>query len=96
MRTGVEAAEYAAEIQRLAHYLGVSNGNRQEGSLRFDVNVSVRPIGQSQLHKGSLILASYCYRRKKVLFELELNAFDVHSYWQCAGALTEPLLYCQV
>ncbi|XP_068665528.1 glutamyl-tRNA(Gln) amidotransferase subunit B, chloroplastic/mitochondrial-like [Aristolochia californica] len=46
MRTGLEAAEYAAEIQRLVRYLGVSNGNMQEGSLRCDVNVSVRPMGQ--------------------------------------------------
>ena len=49
MRIGVEAAEYAAEIQRLARYLGVSNGNMQEGSLYCDVNVSVQPIGQSQV-----------------------------------------------
>ena len=49
MKTGVEAAEYAAEIQRLARYLGVSNGNMQEGSLYCDVNVSVQPIGQSQV-----------------------------------------------
>ncbi|KAL6191940.1 hypothetical protein ACLB2K_038329 [Fragaria x ananassa] len=48
MRNGIEAAEYAAEIQRVVRYLGVSNGNMQEGSLRCDVNVSVRPIGQSQ------------------------------------------------
>ncbi|CAH9131026.1 unnamed protein product [Cuscuta epithymum] len=46
MRTGIEAAEYAAELQRLVRYLGVSNGNMQEGSLRCDVNISVRPIGQ--------------------------------------------------
>ncbi|KAJ0092218.1 hypothetical protein Patl1_25728 [Pistacia atlantica] len=46
MRTGVEAAEYAAELQRLVRYLGVSNGNMQEGSLRCDVNVSIRPVGQ--------------------------------------------------
>ncbi|CAL5347517.1 hypothetical protein CsSME_00033845 [Camellia sinensis var. sinensis] len=46
MRTGIEAAEYAAELQRLVRFLGVSNGNMQEGSLRCDVNVSVRPIGQ--------------------------------------------------
>ncbi|KAI3859997.1 hypothetical protein MKW92_050832 [Papaver armeniacum] len=49
MRTGIEAAEYAAEIQRLVRYLGVGNGNMQEGSLRCDVNVSVRPIGQAEL-----------------------------------------------
>lgn len=47
MRTGIEAAEYAAELQRLVRFLGVSNGNMQEGSLRCDVNVSIRPIGQS-------------------------------------------------
>lgn len=47
MRSGIEAAEYGAEIQRLVRYLGISNGNLQEGSLRCDVNVSVRPIGQS-------------------------------------------------
>ncbi|KAJ1377734.1 Glutamyl-tRN [Sesbania bispinosa] len=48
MRNGIEAAEYAAELQRLVRYLGVSNGNMQEGSLRCDVNVSIRPIGQSK------------------------------------------------
>ncbi|PRQ18221.1 putative carbon--nitrogen ligase with glutamine as amido-N-donor [Rosa chinensis] len=48
MRNGIEAAEYAAEIQRVVRYLGVSNGNMQEGSLRCDVNVSIRPIGQLQ------------------------------------------------
>ncbi|ERN15817.1 glutamyl-tRNA(Gln) amidotransferase subunit B, chloroplastic/mitochondrial isoform X1 [Amborella trichopoda] len=47
MRSGIEAAEYAAEIQRVVRYLGVSNGNMQEGSLRCDVNVSVRRKGQS-------------------------------------------------
>ncbi|URE47169.1 hypothetical protein MUK42_13558 [Musa troglodytarum] len=48
MRSGLEAAEYAAEIQRLVRYLGISNGNMQEGSLRCDVNISVRPVGQSK------------------------------------------------
>lgn len=48
MRTGIEAAEYAAELQRLVRYLGVSNGNMQEGSLRCDVNISIRPIGQQE------------------------------------------------
>ena len=42
LRTGREAAEYAAEVRRIMRYLGVSDGNMQEGSLRCDVNVSVR------------------------------------------------------
>jgi len=41
MRNGIEAAEYAAEIQRVVRFLEISNGNMQEGSLRCDVNVSI-------------------------------------------------------
>lgn len=48
MRSGVEAAEYGSEMQRIVRYLGVSNGNMQEGSLRCDVNISIRPIGQAE------------------------------------------------
>lgn len=48
MRTGLEAAEYAQEIRRIVRYLGVSDGNMQEGSLRCDVNISVRPRGQKE------------------------------------------------
>ncbi|MFN9631255.1 MAG: Asp-tRNA(Asn)/Glu-tRNA(Gln) amidotransferase subunit GatB [Cyanobacteriota bacterium] len=43
LRTGREAAEYASEVRRIMRYLGVSDGNMQEGSLRCDVNISVRP-----------------------------------------------------
>jgi aspartyl-tRNA(Asn)/glutamyl-tRNA(Gln) amidotransferase subunit B len=46
LRSGQEAAEYAQEIRRIMRYLGVSDGNMQEGSLRCDVNISVRPVGQ--------------------------------------------------
>ena len=48
MRSGQEAAEYAQELRRIMRYLGVSDGNMQEGSLRCDVNVSVRPVGQKE------------------------------------------------
>jgi aspartyl-tRNA(Asn)/glutamyl-tRNA(Gln) amidotransferase subunit B len=45
LRTGREAAEYAQELRRIMRYLGVSDGNMQEGSLRCDVNISIRPKG---------------------------------------------------
>jgi aspartyl-tRNA(Asn)/glutamyl-tRNA(Gln) amidotransferase subunit B len=48
IRTGQEAAEYAQEIRRIVRYLGVGDGNMQEGSLRCDVNISVRPVGQKE------------------------------------------------
>ena len=41
-RSGKEAAEYGAELRRLVRTLGVGNGNMQEGSMRCDVNISVR------------------------------------------------------
>jgi aspartyl-tRNA(Asn)/glutamyl-tRNA(Gln) amidotransferase subunit B len=48
LRTGREAAEYAQEIRRIVRYLGVGDGNMQEGSLRCDVNISIRPKGRAE------------------------------------------------
>ncbi|MBD2340423.1 Asp-tRNA(Asn)/Glu-tRNA(Gln) amidotransferase subunit GatB [Calothrix sp. FACHB-156] len=48
LRSGQEAAEYAQELRRVLRYLGVSDGNMQEGSLRCDVNISIRPVGQKE------------------------------------------------
>ncbi|MFN5658457.1 MAG: Asp-tRNA(Asn)/Glu-tRNA(Gln) amidotransferase subunit GatB [Pseudanabaena sp.] len=48
MRSGAEAAAYAQELRRIMRYLGVCDGNMQEGSLRCDVNISVRPFGQEK------------------------------------------------
>ncbi|HLP90324.1 MAG TPA: Asp-tRNA(Asn)/Glu-tRNA(Gln) amidotransferase subunit GatB [Nostocaceae cyanobacterium] len=48
LRSGQEAAEYAQELRRIMRYLGVSDGNMQEGSLRCDVNISIRPVGQKE------------------------------------------------
>jgi aspartyl-tRNA(Asn)/glutamyl-tRNA(Gln) amidotransferase subunit B len=48
IRSGAEAAEYAQELRRILRYLGVSDGNMQEGSLRCDVNISVRPVGEEK------------------------------------------------
>lgn len=45
MRSGKEAAMFAAELRRIMLCIGVSNGNMAEGSMRCDVNVSVRRRG---------------------------------------------------
>merc|ERR1712241_944764 len=49
MRSGEEAAAYAQELRRIVRFLGVSSGNMQEGSLRCDVNISVRRKGEQKL-----------------------------------------------
>ncbi len=46
MRSAAEAAAYLAKIRQLVRYLGICDGNMEEGSLRCDANVSVRPAGQ--------------------------------------------------
>ncbi|MDX2271523.1 MAG: Asp-tRNA(Asn)/Glu-tRNA(Gln) amidotransferase subunit GatB [Cyanobacteriota bacterium] len=45
IRTGEEAAEYVQELRRILRYLEICDGNLQEGSMRCDVNISVRPLG---------------------------------------------------
>jgi len=45
IRTGEEAAAYMQELRRILRYLGICDGNLQEGSMRCDVNISVRPQG---------------------------------------------------
>ena len=47
-RDGVEAYNYLSEVRKLVRYLDISDGNMEEGSLRCDVNVSVRPVGQEK------------------------------------------------
>lgn len=46
MRTPEEAAAYMKQIHQIVTYLDVCDGNMEEGSLRCDANVSIRPMGQ--------------------------------------------------
>ncbi|HVQ44644.1 MAG TPA: Asp-tRNA(Asn)/Glu-tRNA(Gln) amidotransferase subunit GatB [Candidatus Saccharimonadia bacterium] len=48
MRSAAEAKGYAQELYNLARYAGASDANLYYGNMRFDVNVSVRPIGQKE------------------------------------------------
>src|SRR5450830_1105189 len=48
MRSAEEAVAYAKALHALVVWLGVCDGNMQEGSFRCDVNVSVRPVGQKE------------------------------------------------
>ena len=49
LRSAKEAVAYMKKIHTLVRYLGISDGNMQEGSFRCDANVSVRPAGQKEL-----------------------------------------------
>src|SRR3954470_24888212 len=48
IRSSAQAGEYLRNLRSILLYLGVCDGNMEEGSLRCDANVSVRPIGQAK------------------------------------------------
>jgi aspartyl-tRNA(Asn)/glutamyl-tRNA(Gln) amidotransferase subunit B len=48
LRTGEEAYQYLSEIRKLVRYLGICDGNMEEGSMRCDANVSVRLRGAKE------------------------------------------------
>ncbi|MFI5289301.1 MAG: Asp-tRNA(Asn)/Glu-tRNA(Gln) amidotransferase subunit GatB [Polyangia bacterium] len=49
LRSAEEAGAYLRAIRQLVRWLGISDGNMEEGSLRCDANVSLRPVGESRL-----------------------------------------------
>jgi aspartyl-tRNA(Asn)/glutamyl-tRNA(Gln) amidotransferase subunit B len=73
MRSAVEASAYMRTIHQLVRYLGICDGNMQEGSFRCDANVSVRPAGQEKLGTRAEIknLNSFRFIEKAIEFEVE-------------------------
>lgn len=49
LRSAAEAARYARRLKQILEYADVSDANMEEGSLRVDVNLSIRPVGSAEL-----------------------------------------------
>ena len=75
-RTVEEAREYLELLQTTMRYLGISDCKMQEGSLRSDVNVSLRPVGSEALGVRTEIknMNSFSYMQKAIRFEQERQA----------------------
>ncbi|MFN3660540.1 MAG: Asp-tRNA(Asn)/Glu-tRNA(Gln) amidotransferase subunit GatB, partial [Brevinematales bacterium] len=73
MRSSEEAYLYLKELRNIMKYLGVSDVNMEEGSLRCDVNVSVRPVGQKEFGTKVEIknLNSFNGVKKAIEYEIE-------------------------
>jgi aspartyl-tRNA(Asn)/glutamyl-tRNA(Gln) amidotransferase subunit B len=73
MRSAQEAVAYLRKIHSLVRYLDVSDGNMQEGSFRCDANVSIRPVGQTELGTRAEIknINSFRFVEKAIEFEIE-------------------------
>ena len=73
LRSAKEAISYMRKIHTIVRYLGISDGNMQEGSFRCDANVSVRPRGQQELGTRAELknLNSFRFIEKAINFEIE-------------------------
>jgi aspartyl-tRNA(Asn)/glutamyl-tRNA(Gln) amidotransferase subunit B len=72
MRSAEEAVAYAKALHSLVRWIGICDGNMQEGSFRCDANVSVRPVGAAKLGTRCEIknLNSFRFMQDAIEFEV--------------------------
>jgi aspartyl-tRNA(Asn)/glutamyl-tRNA(Gln) amidotransferase subunit B len=72
MRSSKEAVAYAKALHGLVTWLGICDGNMQEGSFRCDANVSVRPVGQKEFGTRCEIknLNSFRFMERAIEYEI--------------------------
>jgi aspartyl-tRNA(Asn)/glutamyl-tRNA(Gln) amidotransferase subunit B len=73
MRSAAEAVAYAKKLHELVQWIGICDGNMQEGSFRCDVNVSVRPKGTEKLGTRREIknLNSFKFMQQAIEYETQ-------------------------
>lgn len=73
LRSAEEVAAYMEAIRRLARWLDVSDGNMEEGSMRCDVNISIRPEGQTTFGNRCEVknVNSMRFARRAIQYEVE-------------------------
>ena len=73
IRTPKEASEYMRKLRMILRYLGVCDGNMEQGSLRCDANVSVRPMGSESLGVKTEIknINSFRFVEKALEYEIQ-------------------------
>ncbi len=73
MRSPEEARAYVEKLRAIIQYTGVSDCRMEEGSLRCDVNISVRPVGQQELGTKAEIknLNSFRALQRAAAYEVE-------------------------
>lgn len=81
MRSGKEAAAYVEKMRNILYYLGVSDGKMEEGSMRCDVNVSIRPVGSEKFGTKTEIknLNSISNVQKAIEVEVERQTAEIEA-----------------
>ena len=72
MRSAAQAVAYARALHALVVWLGICDGNMQEGSFRIDANVSVRPFGQKEFgtRTETKNVNSFRFLERAILYEV--------------------------
>jgi aspartyl-tRNA(Asn)/glutamyl-tRNA(Gln) amidotransferase subunit B len=73
MRSIEEASQYAREVQRIMRYVNTSDADMEKGMMRFDLNISLRPVGQKEFGEKVEIknLNSFQSLEKAAEFEIK-------------------------
>lgn len=81
IRSPAEAAAYLRVIRQLVRYLGVGDGNMEEGSLRCDANVSLRPAGSQKFGTRTEIknLNSFKFVERALEYEIARQTSVLNS-----------------
>ncbi len=72
-----EAWQYVTEVRKLVRWLGICDGNMEEGSLRCDANISLRPIGTEKLGTRVEVKNLNSIRNVKKAIEFEVERLAV-------------------
>ncbi len=97
-----EAYEFLHELKQIATYIDITTGNMQEGALRWDVNVSVRRVGDNDLYPRHEIknMNSFRFAAKAIDYEIEKQVADMKigqkatrqtMLWNESENKTEPM-----
>jgi aspartyl-tRNA(Asn)/glutamyl-tRNA(Gln) amidotransferase subunit B len=92
MRSPHEAYLYLWEMHQLVKYLGICDGNMEEGSLRCDANVSVRPKGDKSFGIKTELKNMNSFRHVERALEFEINR-QIQLIVDGEGVVQETLLW---
>ncbi len=102
IRSPKEAAEYMKKIRSILRYLGVCDGNMEQGSLRCDANVSVRPVGRAKFGVKAELknmnsfrfvekALEYEIRRQTKVLEEGGNVLQETRLWDSSAGITQSM-----
>jgi len=102
IRSPQEASVYMRKLRTVLRYLGVNDGNMEQGSLRCDANVSIRPVGQKEFGTRAEVknINSFRFVEKALEYEIRRQLRVIEEggkvvqetrLWDSARGVTESM-----